>query len=105
MQTRTPNLHSLIGPKSTVLIDWNRTAPIGQWRSNEAIAPIGQGMSQSCWLKLDSRNSFIMIGSSIRNTVKASSSVQVAGSLVQASPLSVACVKGPYLAMAARLCF
>ena len=32
MQVRTPNSHSLIGPKGTVLISQNRPVLIGQWR-------------------------------------------------------------------------
>lgn len=50
------------------------------------IAPIGQGKPQSYWLKSNSRNSFVRVGSSGRNTVRAGSSGQEAGNLVRASP-------------------
>lgn len=62
------------------------------------IALTGLGESQFYWSKYNSMNSFKRAGSNGRNTVQA-------GSLVQASLMSMACVRDPYLEMAARLCF
>lgn len=50
----TPNPHSLIGVKGTVLIGQNGVALIGWWRywwKYSCAAPIGQGKLQSYWLK------------------------------------------------------
>lgn len=58
MQKRTPNLHSLIGPKGAVQIGRNRATLIGQ----KCAALIGWGKPQSCCLKWDSRNSFLRAG-------------------------------------------
>ena len=53
IKTRTPNPHSLSGPKDTVLIGHNGDILIGRWRGwvDGDIAPIGGGRPQSYWMK------------------------------------------------------
>lgn len=99
-ENETPNPHSLIGPKGTALI--------GQWRcwwGYSHAALFEWGTPQSYWLKYYPRISFIRADSDVRNTVQVGSSVWEADSLVQTSPWSVGCVRGPWIEMAARLCF
>ena len=92
MQMRTPNPHSLIGPKRTVLIGQNGAALIGQ----SCVSLIGWRKPKSYWLKQDPRGSSLRvrpIGPSAGRQLSAGCSV------------SVGCVRGPCAEMAVRLCF
>ena len=58
LQMRTPNHHSLMGPKGTILIDQNRTTLV-VWIYAVLIE---WGKPQTSWLEKDSGNSFIRTG-------------------------------------------
>ena len=64
LQMRTPNHHSLMGPKGTILIDQNRTTLV-VWIYAVLIE---WGKPLSSWLEKDSGNSFIRTGSGDRNS-------------------------------------
>ena len=69
-QMRTPNPHSLIGPKYTVLVGWTGAALIGQWRFYwwySCTALIGSGKVSV--LLFEAQSSFISFGSGSGNTV------------------------------------
>lgn len=104
---RSSSPHSLTCSKSSVLIDWNGATLIAWlrfWWGYSYTSSISWGKSQSYWLKYNSRNSFVKVGSDVRNTVLEVSSVQVTRSLVQASLWSTTWMRGPCWVMAAELC-
>lgn len=94
----SPNPHSMTGPKGTVWVGQNGATLICQWKcwcGYSRTAPIRWGKPQYYWLKYNSRNSFISAGSVART--QCSQTVQCRRlALVQASPCSVACMRGPF---------